>query len=160
MSEHPRNWALGFQDDWRIHKLVSGAVKLGADFSGIGLVFCNRGNVVPHMRIYTDVADDRALDPVSLILSRSHKDNDHHDGFHILDPDWSPICLSAFLSPDLASHPLANPYNRGSRWLAARLTSRSPKVLACFTIGHAGKFPTLFIDGQVEHVWRDQAAKA
>lgn len=125
---------------------------MGDCFSGLGLVFCDRKNVVPHTRIYYERTFEICEDPISTILDRSHKDHDHHDGFHILDLNWTPIGLSTFLAPPLPRQPIPNLTNRGSRWLAALLTSRSANVLACLTIGQKGKFATLFVNGRAEDI--------
>jgi len=151
MSRLERFSSSWLSQDPRVGTLTRRAARLGSDFSGLGLVFCEGNDVIPHIPIYGDAVFERLPDPVSTIMAFSRKDEARHDGFHILDPNWRPICLGAFLSPPLPAGPVVNPHNRGSRWLAACLTSRDPRVLACLTIGQTDKSASLFVNGRVEY---------
>lgn len=152
MSDTLRRAAGNLATDPRLEQLLVGAIRLGGSFSGLGLVFCESGDVVPHVPIYSRPPPRLPSDVCSLLIACSSLSNPRHDGFHLLKPDWEPVALNVFLAPPLPHESIKNPGNHGSRWIAASLTSRLPGVIACLTILRIDHRVTLFVEGRAERL--------
>jgi hypothetical protein len=144
-------WAVSdIASDPRLERLLAGAYRHGENFSGLGLVFCETDEAVPHVPIYSEPAWRPSSDVCTLLVDRSSFSNARHDGFHLLKPNWDPLALGVFLAPPLPREPIENPGNHGCRWITASLISRLPGVIACLTILRVERHVTLFVEGRAE----------
>ncbi len=144
----------------KIARLVEKTLTLGEDFAGVGLVFCDHATAVPNVPIYRDKISMYPSDDVcSVIADRSRLSNPQHDGFDLLTADWTIIELGVFLAPPITARTTLDECRRGSRHIAAALTSLLPTVHACVTISRQDRLVSCFREGDCIVSFRSLASR-
>ncbi|MCU7368975.1 diadenylate cyclase [Pantoea stewartii] len=85
-----------------LHKLLFNIWKKSSymDFSGVGIIVCNTPENLPitNLRDTTPVKNSSTLE---LLSSISNKNNEYHDGFHVLDELGNISYIAQYFSPQI-----------------------------------------------------------
>lgn len=138
--------------DEYLARLVARVVAMGTDFAGLGLIFCDDLEAVPHLPLYPDLRLVPQANVFDLIADCARLSNPRHDGFQLLTPEWDILMMGTFIAPPLDGGVVANARSHGSRFVAAALTSRLPGVQCCITISRQSRTAYRFKNGSHEEV--------
>lgn len=117
--------------DALLELLVNVDERAGVDFSGIGVIVSTRVDDLPilAMRCVSDPGE--VADVADLLATISNPAHEHHDGFHVLDPDLRILRLGQYFSPPIVLSAHIDRTKRfGGRYLAALFGSMLPGVVA------------------------------
>lgn len=119
-------------------------------FSGIGIIVYNDFSALPVAPLKDPSVSSKLIfdssEIESYLLQISGFENDFHDGFHLMDENFSLTHLSQYFAAPIVD---ANnvEYHFGSRYRAAFYGSFLSSVLACGVIGNAHQ-SSIFQGGQ------------
>lgn len=116
----------------KLHTLLTDVSNgAGASFSGIGLLISRDPASLPIMPLRPTEHIDGTKSVVDTLIAMSDIDNEFHDGFHILSPDFQIVRLSQYFSPPIVPGLRGDPVRRlGGRYMAALFGSTLSDVLA------------------------------
>lgn len=105
--------------------------RAGLDFSGTGLIVSERPHSLPILPLRPSSDPGDATDVADRLAKISNPAHEHHDGFHVLDPNLRLLHLAQYFSPPIVpSAPIDRSKRFGGRYLAALFGSALPGVLA------------------------------
>lgn len=111
------------------HLLASVEQAAGPTFSGIGLLICEAPERLPIISLRDRFPPTSTENIVATLAKISSVESDFHDGFHILNMDFSILKVAQYFSPPIQlglaidrSKPI------GGRYLAAQFGSAHPNV--------------------------------
>lgn len=123
----------------------------GQDFTGVGVVFYQSLDYLPHLQLNNNamkpspesfVDEDLATALASISITSSPL----HDGFHFIETrSWRLSHLSQFISPPIPST-AAQLRGSGARLMAALLASMLPGIVCVGLVSHGGEIH-LFSNG-------------
>jgi hypothetical protein len=146
--------------DALLELLVNVDERAGVDFSGTGVIVSKRVDDLPilAMRPVSDFGE--VADVADLLATISNPAHEHHDGFHVLDPDLRILRLAQYFSPPIVHSAHIDRSKRfGGRYLAALFGSTLPGVLAT-GIASCDFGIALFREGKQIAYRRGRTAKA
>lgn len=102
----------------------------GPSFSGIGLLISRDLGTLPIVPLRPMEQIDRTKPIRDALVAISDVNNEYHDGFHILTPDFQLVGVSQYFSPPIVPGLRGDPARRlGGRYMAALFGSTLPGVL-------------------------------
>ncbi|WP_343611901.1 hypothetical protein [Novosphingobium sp.] len=117
--------------DTLLELLSSVDERAGADFSGTGVIVSSRIDDLPILGMRPVSDPGEVTDVAHLLATISNPANEHHDGFHVLDPNLRILRLGQYFSPPIALSANIDRTKRfGGRYLAALFGSMLPGVIA------------------------------
>lgn len=102
----------------------------GSDFSGIGVVVCDRGTPLPTVSLRQDTPNIGG-GTFETLAAIARPESRYHDGFHILDANRELIAVAQYFSPPIpATYQLPAHQLYGGRYVAALFGSSLPGVIS------------------------------
>ena len=117
--------------DALLELLIKVDERAGVDFSGTGVIVSTQVDDLPILAIRPVSDPGEVANVIDLLATISNPAQEHHDGFHVLDPDLRIIRLGQYFSPPIVLSAQIDRTKRfGGRYLAALFGSMLPGVLA------------------------------
>lgn len=120
------------------------------NFAGIGVILYSELNGLPisplknfNPSFEMPVTSDSEIE--KRLLTISEISNDFHDGFHLIDHNFSLTHISLYFAAPIVISPNVE-YHFGSRYRAAFYGSFLPQIIACGVISNAHR-PVIFQEG-------------
>jgi hypothetical protein len=143
-----------------IELLVNVDKRAGVDFSGTGVIVTTRVDDLPILAMRPVSDPGEVANVADLLAAISNPAHEHHDGFHVLDPDLRILRLGQYFSPPIVLSAQIDRTKRfGGRYLAALFGSTLPSVLAT-GIASCDFGIALFRNGQEIAYRRGRSAEA
>ena len=117
--------------DALLELLVNVDERAGVDFSGTGVIVSTRVDDLPILAMRPVSDPGEVKDVADLLATISNPAHEHHDGFHVLNPNLQVVRLGQYFSPPIVLSAHIDRTKRfGGRYLAALFGSMLPGVLA------------------------------
>lgn len=127
----------------RLRNLLTSVKQIaGSDFSGIGLLICDRPEDLPIVALRDRSLPRSTDDLIAILAGISSMRSEFHDGFHILSTDFMLLEVAQYFSPPAQEGLIIDRSKPiGGRYLAAQFGSAIPGVymsgIASDTLGVA-----------------------